>query len=85
MLSNAEVFSYSLSWTRFHFLLKTTSMIYKELAFATETETCSGSSTLCQPLEKAVLTADHTSECPVYFSATPRAELNEEVVWEKQG
>lgn len=51
---------------------------------AKETETCSGLCTVCQPLEEAVPTADHTSECPVYFRATLRAELKEGAMWEPQ-
>lgn len=37
-----------------------------------------------QPLEEVVLTADHTSECSVYFSAGLGAELSEGAVWEQQ-
>lgn len=60
------------------------SIICKELPSAKETETCSGLSTVCQSHGEAVLTADHTSESPVYFSATLRAELKEGAVWEQQ-
>lgn len=37
-----------------------------------------------QPLVEVVLTADHTSECSVYFSACLRAELSEGAAWEQQ-
>lgn len=50
-------------------------MLLAELASAKETETCSGLSTVCQPLEEAVLTADHTTECSVCLRAARRAEL----------
>lgn len=81
MLSNAEVFSLSLSWARFHFLLKSMSKICKQFASAEETETCSGLSTVCQSLEEAVLTAGHTRESPVYWIAALTAELHEGAGW----
>lgn len=46
------------------------SMICEEMATSKEKETCSVLSTVSQPLEEAVLTADYTSEHSVYFSAT---------------
>ena len=61
------------------------SIICKGLPSAKETETFSGLSTVGQLLEEAVLTADHTSECPVYFRATLRTELREGAVGEQQG
>lgn len=48
-------------------------MIYKEVASAKEREACSWSLTVCQPLEKAVLTADHTSDWPVQCNSKGRA------------